>query len=172
MLASSRVMLSRNQSTSGLVNVPDKRCLECSTTFADISLLFDHVRDRHNPNATYICACSFRCHTTHDYNRHQRQNRQIIGDQGMVYCLNTEEPANIYITPDSAPLIFLTGKMNACIFSCLHRWFKPDGLLQHLQSVHAREIDIRIQCCSCETMYTLHEFRDHIGSQHDIVDIL
>jgi hypothetical protein len=165
-------MLPKNLSVSELVNISEKSCPKCSKRFTNIPSLCDHVTAKHNQNAIFICACSFKCSSLSDFNRHLREKkRQIIDSQGIVCCPDSDEPAKVYITPHSAPLILLSGKMNPCIFKCSRLWFEPAELFHHFEAVHGNEIDIRVKCCSPKIKYTLDQFRDHIGSQHNLIDI-
>ncbi|CAF1436905.1 unnamed protein product [Adineta ricciae] len=146
--------------------------LKCSRYFRTTNGLNQHNTAIHEPKPSgYICSCSFKCRTQAEFNRHQRQRREIVDDQGVVIsCLNTGEPVEIYVTPDSEALIFLGGKMNACVFECHRQWFTPTALMRHFKGVHANQIDIRIRCCDDDIMYTPDEFRAHIESQHYLTD--
>ena len=117
-----------------------------------------------------MCACSFKCSTEADFERHQRQKREIVDDHGIISCLNTGEPVEIYLTPDSVPLIFLDGKMNACVFECHRQWFTPMELMRHFKRQHANQVDVRIRCCDDDVMHTMDEFRAHIDSLHRLTD--
>jgi hypothetical protein len=130
--------------------------------------LYNHVKAKHKQGAILICACSFKCSAFTTFNRHQGR---IFDSQGIVSCLDTDEPAKVYVTPHSVPLILLSGKMNPCIFQCSRLWFEPEGLFRHFEAVHRNEIDIRVRCCSHKIKYTLDEFRDHVGSEHIVMDI-
>jgi hypothetical protein len=153
-------------------NIFEQSCLKCARKFKDVDGLSEHNKAKHQPNSSvYICACSFKCSTQLEFNRHQREKREIVDNQGVITCLNTDEPVEIYLTPDSVPLIFLDGKMNACVFKCHRRWFTPSELFRHLKGQHANEINIRIRCCDDRIMYTLDEFRAHIESQHTRMNI-
>ncbi|CAF0766321.1 unnamed protein product [Adineta steineri] len=154
-------------SVSRSLSIPEQCCLKCSQKFKSISGLNEHIQAKHQSNRVYICACSFKCGTESEFKRHQRERREIIDNQGVISCLNTGEPVEIYLTPDSAPLIFLDGKMNACVFECHRRWFTPVELMRHLKGQHANQIDIRIRCCDDDIMYSMDGFRAHIESLHE-----
>jgi hypothetical protein len=148
-------MLTQNLSISKLINILEKICLT-----GNILSLYDHFKAKHEQNIKLICVCSFECNASSVFSCHQRQ---IIDSQGIVSFLNTDESDKVYVTPHSEPLILLSGQINLCIFQCPLTRFEPDGLFRHFQVMHAKKIDIRVQCYIRKTRYTLEEFHDHIG---------
>jgi hypothetical protein len=119
-----------------------------------------------------ICACSLKFTSTREYYRHRKEKQhQIIDKQDVIRCCNTQDSLNVYLTPNSAPMTLLTGKLNQCNFKCRRRYFEPPGLFAHLEAKHGSTINIRVQCCNPDIKRTLDEYRNHVSSQHTIADI-
>ena len=79
-----------------LVNISENRCLSCSKKFKHSLSLSAHVISKHKPAAILVCPCSFKCSSSTEFSRHQREKRQQIFDsEELVCCADTDDPAKI-----------------------------------------------------------------------------
>ncbi|CAF0860497.1 unnamed protein product [Adineta steineri] len=153
------------------IDTIEASCSQCSKTFKDKLVLWQHKKQKHKINTSLTCACSFTCVTTKKFKRHQKAKKQpFIDDQGIVCCLAANKLSKIYLTTDSASKTISAGKTNQCHFpNCARRYFKPSGFISHLKAKHANDIDIQVQCCNLDIKYTLDEFHCHVNLQHKLV---